>query len=170
MPTVDFREIPGYPGYFASNDGRIWSDRRGSRRELAKYVEEINGYRREKTNLYGRPGAKVATLVCEAFYGPRPDGCEVAHLNGDSLDNRAENLAWKTTAENHADKVLHGTAIRGARHKLAKLTDDDVHEIRRLAEARTPQRDIAVRFGITQPTVSRIVNGTRWGWLSPLSG
>lgn len=52
-----------------------------------------------------RGARKVATLVCGAFQGPRPDGHEVTHLNGDALDNRAENLVWRTPAEKMAARA-----------------------------------------------------------------
>lgn len=51
----------------------------------------------------------VHILVCTAFHGekPQPD-YEVRHLNGDRLDNRAENLRWGTRSENSYDTVKHG--------------------------------------------------------------
>lgn len=50
----------------------------------------------------------IHTLVAMAWHGPRPDGQECRHLNGDPTDNRPENLAWGTRAENMADMVRHG--------------------------------------------------------------
>jgi hypothetical protein len=165
MPTVDYNEIPGHPGYLASEDGRIWSDRRKVRRELAQRVATVGNYQRMVTGMGSTaPSVKVATMVCLAFHGPRPEGHQVAHLNGNSLDNRAENLAWKTCKDNHADKVAHGTMVRGSRHALAKLTDDQVREIRKLAGT-VPQTELARRYGIGQPLVSRIVRREKWAWL-----
>jgi hypothetical protein len=85
-------------------------------------------------------------------------------LNGDPLDNRAENLAWKTPADNQADRIRHGTSNRGTQHGQAKLTDQDVREIRRLARTMR-QVDIAAQFKINQTTVSSIINQKTWGWL-----
>ena len=39
-------------------------------------------------------------LVCTAFHGPRPDGYECDHLNGNHLDWTADNLQWVTPEEN----------------------------------------------------------------------
>ena len=39
-------------------------------------------------------------LVCTAFHGPRPDGYECDHLNGNHLDWTAENVQWVTPEEN----------------------------------------------------------------------
>lgn len=42
----------------------------------------------------------VHHAVLEAWVGPRPEGMECDHINGDSLDNRLENLEWVTHQEN----------------------------------------------------------------------
>lgn len=51
----------------------------------------------------------VHQLVAEAFLGPRPDGTEVCHNNGDPTDNRASNLRYDSHAGNYADMFEHGT-------------------------------------------------------------
>ena len=40
-------------------------------------------------------------LVCTAFHGPRPEGYECDHINGNNLDWSADNLRWVTRAENY---------------------------------------------------------------------
>ena len=40
-------------------------------------------------------------LVCTAFHGPRPEGYECDHVNGNNLDWSADNLRWVTRAENY---------------------------------------------------------------------
>jgi hypothetical protein len=51
----------------------------------------------------------VHQLVAAAFLGPRPDGLEVRHLDGDPLNNAVSNLAYGTRLENIQDKKRHGT-------------------------------------------------------------
>jgi len=51
----------------------------------------------------------VHQLVLETFVGPRPEGRQCRHLNGNSLDNRLENLSWGTASEDNYDRVRHGT-------------------------------------------------------------
>ena len=51
----------------------------------------------------------VHSLVCEAFYGPPPEGKPWAlHRNGDHLDNRPENLYWGSPKDNAQDAKRHG--------------------------------------------------------------
>lgn len=154
------------PNYSVSADGRVWSTARGPLRELIPYVHTVReGYKRAQVFLGRGRQWTVAALVCTVFHGPRPEGHEAAHLNGDPLDNRAANLAWKTPAENQADRIEHGTSNRGARHGRAKVTAEDVKEIRRMAATGRPQAEIMARFGLAQTTISQIVNRKTWAWL-----
>lgn len=102
----------------------------------------------------------VHRLVAEAFHGTPSPGAVTRHLNGDPSDNRAENIAWGTCAENSADMVRHGKSTRGERSWFAKLTDDDVRAIR--AASGVTQRELAQRYGVSQQLVSRIQRGEAW--------
>lgn len=42
---------------------------------------------------------RLATVVCERVFGAVPYGSVVAHLSGDTLDCRRENLTYKTKSE-----------------------------------------------------------------------
>ena len=51
----------------------------------------------------------------------------------------------------------------GMAHPKARLTDDDVREIRRLYyESNITQQEIANRYGMTQAHIAKIINGLRW--------
>jgi predicted DNA-binding protein (UPF0251 family) len=51
---------------------------------------------------------------------------------------------------------------RGAAHKLSKLTEQHVVEIRVLHAAKMRGKDIAKQFGVSNATVSEIVNRVIW--------
>jgi hypothetical protein len=105
----EWRPIPGLPYYEASNLGRIRSSQSGSHVILRGWLSG-SGYRYVKIRQDGRPKDRtVHSLVAEAFYGPRPEGMEVRHLDGTRLNNAADNLRWGTASENRYDSVRHGT-------------------------------------------------------------
>jgi len=106
----------------------------------------------------------VAHLVADAFLPPRrPTDRVLRHLNDDPADNRIENLAWGTYSDNKQDSIRNETFARGITHGMAKLTEDDVREIRRLyATGEFTHRELAVRFGVNNATICRIVLRKNW--------
>jgi hypothetical protein len=116
--------VPGYEGVYAVSDlGRLRSEARSVARSNGHpmFVRERilkasikDGYR--MATLY-RPGTarvdqrKVHHLVALTFVGPRPEGADIRHLDGDSLHNCSSNLAYGTRAENIQDAVAHGTHV-----------------------------------------------------------
>lgn len=52
--------------------------------------------------------ARIHSLVLEAFVGPRPDGMEGCHNDGDPANNHLANLRWDTRAANNQDTLRHG--------------------------------------------------------------
>ena len=59
------------------------------------------------------------SLMCATFHGPRPDGYQCDHLNGNVLDYSAANLEWVTPAENiRRAKILRALRAIGRDPKL----------------------------------------------------
>lgn len=107
----------------------------------------------------------VHILVCEAFHGPAPSpDHEVAHNDGDRANGYYRNLRWATHVENEADKIAHGTRPVGERHGAAKLTPDQVLEIRAYSGN---QRELADRLGVSPATICVIRKGKNWRHLAP---
>lgn len=57
----------------------------------------------------------VHVLVAAAFHGPRPEGLEVCHNDGNPQNNVASNLRYDTMSGNMLDRVKHGTHHYAAR-------------------------------------------------------
>lgn len=53
--------------------------------------------------------SRVHVVVLEAFVGPRPEGLEGCHNDGDHTNNVPSNLRWDTSSSNSYDSVRHGT-------------------------------------------------------------
>ena len=102
----------------------------------------------------------VHRLVCVAFHGADPGGMDVAHCDGNPRNNRADNLRWATRRQNMGDTIVHGTRAWGERHGSAKLTLQQVLQIR--ASHNVSQQELAERFGVYQSCISNIRAGRRW--------
>jgi hypothetical protein len=168
--TVEYRDVPGFPGYRVGSDGSVWSCRQpssaGSKvterwRRLKTWTHKKRGPGRTYLCLdLTRDGIRhsflVHRLILEAFVGPRPGGAECRHLDGDPLNNAINNLCWGTNAENAADTRRLG------RYSV-KLTEGQVREIRaRYAAGGILQRELAALYGTTRMNVSSIINRASW--------
>lgn len=110
----------------------------------------------------------VHRLACEAMHGAPPTPAhEVAHSCGNGhlgCVNR-HHLSWKTKLENAADRLLHGTVLRGENAPHVILTEKDVLEIVAL-KGTMMQTDIAKMYGVALETVNSIYRKQNWGWLT----
>lgn len=176
--TEVWKDVPGWEGlYKASDQGRLASYPRVRRQKMngrmhtRKYAGRIlstrpmvGGYKRSSFYDLGRvEGVIVHRIICLTFHGPAPtDGMHVRHLDGNPANNRADNLAWGTVAENAADRKVHGTQRTGGRHQYAKFTDEEASEIKRLSNAGAGSRELSARFGCSPNTIRNIVTGRRY--------
>ncbi len=110
-------------------------------------------------------GASYSThrISYEIFHGLIPDGYVVRH----SCDNppcvNPRHLLVGTTKQNNGDSVRRDRHQRGMRHTRAKLTDQQVREIRgRWCCGAANQPQLAAKFGVAQTTISQIVRGKSW--------
>lgn len=128
-----------------SSLGRVRSLRRPgvATTTILKPWFDARGYARVSPNCKTR---KVHHLVLEAFVRVRAPGEECAHLDGNPSNNRLANLAWKTPIANSGDKFRHSTLSWGERHAAAKLSDNDVREIRRLRSSGQMWKDICCGY------------------------
>lgn len=110
----EWRPVDGYPRYQISSLGRVLSTApfRGSTSpRILRHRYTTDGY---PTVGIGRAGEPTRTryvhhLILEAFVGPRPDGMEVRHLDGNPANCNLSNLRYGTASENGYDRVRHGT-------------------------------------------------------------
>jgi len=127
-----------------------------------------------QTGDYGRFWNGVTKVGAHQFSfieanGPITPGMFVLHKCGNGWCVNPAHLYEGTQKQNIADKLLHGTDNRGVKHPLARLTEDDVREIRRLiAEGRMKQVRIAERFGVRPVTITNIKQRKTWRHLDPV--
>ena len=68
-------------------------------------------------------------------------------------------LVMGTHRENIDDKIAKRRHRFGADHPMARLTDQQVAEIRQRHKEGTMQKDLAVEYGVSKQQVSRLVRG-----------
>lgn len=163
---IEYRPVVGWPNYLIGSDGSIWGRKTRTWRRLKPYLMKC-GYARAKLSMKGRKTIciYVHQLVLEAFVGPRPEGMECCHNDGNGANSRLSNLRWDTHAANVQDAIRHGAHVRGDRMRTAKLSAADVKEIRRLRAEGWRIYRLAGVFGVSHRAVRYVLEGKTWTWI-----
>ena len=168
--TEEWRAIDGYDDWYeVSDQGRVrsWVTRGYSRRrespKLLKHSRDSEGRlhvmlcRSADYRTY-----RIHQLVAAAFIGPRPDGYQTCHNDGNPSNNALGNLRYDTVSGNQLDKLKHGTMPQGTRHHNSKLNGAAATEIRRRSAAGEGNTELGKAFGVTQSTVYAVVRRKTW--------
>lgn len=108
--TQTWKKIPDFALYEVSDGGQVRNRVTGAVRK--PYVDR-DGYQRLRLYRNGRAvNRSVHGLVLEAFVGPRPDGMEGCHGDGDKSNNSISNLRWDTHRANMGDLRKLGSSKR----------------------------------------------------------
>ena len=159
---MSWKGIPGYEHlYEISEGGEVRSLNYNKTGEIR--VLKI-GYSRDYAaiELAGKRFT-IHRLVALTFIGPRPDGYQINHKDGNKLNNHVDNLEYCTPSENQKHSFVMGLQCnKGEQHSRNKLTDEKVRAIRKMREMEMSQRLIAGIFNVDQSAVSNILRGKSW--------
>lgn len=162
-----WRTIEDFEDYAVSSLGRIKRLTRAPHTHPGRLLRSFlkrDGYLHVNLRSDGKlRTVAVHRVVASVFLGAPPfAGAQVAHGDGSRTNNAVANLRWATCVENHADRERHGRTARGSRCGTAVLTEAQVLAIRRLLSSGTPQRAVAVQFGVSPALISNINTRKLW--------
>lgn len=175
MKEEIWKDVPGFEGcLMVSSMGKVKSLARTVKKRHSsgvvmeqKYPERLlntrpgsSGYAFVHVGVNGvRKTLSVHCMVLEAFVGPRPEGMEACHNNGNSGDNQLANLRWDTHLNNNRDRLKHGTYGLGQQHPMAKITDADALAI---YNSNDTCAALSARYGISFSKISEVRRGRIW--------
>lgn len=161
-----WKQIKGFPNYYISNYGRIWSIHKKDFKKPRK-----NKYGYFIVDLYNKNIGKtfiVHRLVAEHFI-PNPENkSEVNHIDGNKQNNYAGNLEWVTPKENIQHAITNNLMNnKGENNKQSILTEKDVKEIIYLLKYTSlTQKEIAEKYNVASQTISQIKLQKTWKYLN----
>ena len=156
------KQIPNYPNYSITEDGKIWSDKTN---KFLKAGKCKNGYFLVSLfNDNNRKSLYVHKLVALTYLNNLENKRCVNHINGNKEDNNVSNLEWSTHSENNAHAHLMGLnyisksnrieASRTAKEKFSKIVLDTLTGI-----FYNSARDAARAKNINSNTLHSRLNG-----------
>lgn len=148
------RKIPGFSGYMASEDGRIFSVKRSKHdpvelRPITKKGYLVLRLRSDDGRLVERP---LHRLVAMAFYGDGGDQL-VRHLDDNRMNNHLSNLAYGSNIDNVLDALRNG---RIKRLGLSIMDEITIDWFKQMWAMQTSINRIAFIFGVGTSVVSNM--------------
>jgi hypothetical protein len=101
---------------------------------------------------------KMAYLL---FIGEIPKGLVVRHLCHNKKCIEPNHLALGTVQDNSDDDKAIGNTAQGEKHPNAKLTNEQVAEIKRLLREGVSTKELSIRYGVSRACVYDIKT-RRW--------
>lgn len=155
----EWRDIPSFPNYQASDDGEIRNKRRGN---ILKPSSDRYGYL--KMSLGTVDNVPVHRLICETFHGPaKNDKYQVNHLDCDRKNNKASNLEWCSNSENVRWGVKHGNIDPMLGLDKAIENNKKTVKIIELNKTFSSVKECAAYLRVPATHVSRCLTGSRKG-------
>ena len=137
--------------YDVSNQGRV---RHGSR-ILSGSVHSDNYI---LVTLHGKQ-VPVHRLVAEAFIPNGENKPEVNHIDGNKMNNAANNLEWVTRAENQKHAVDNDLQPKATKTYQGKFTAEQREEIKRLWDSGMfSRRQLSRKFNVSHTCINDIIN------------
>ena len=167
----EWREVPGYEGYYSVSDrGNVRRDKQ-SRGAIAGRVMtaklSTNGYyhvdlsRNDEKRRF-----RIHRIVASAFLGVSPfPKAVINHKDGNKQNNVPENLEWCTSKENNRHAMEAGLTRHvgspGEKNGRAKLTETQVRIIRSL-HGKISSNRLAALCNVARSLIQRIQKGEAW--------
>jgi len=162
--TEIFKTIPGFKGrYKASKRGQILSCAPQKGERIISQRPNKDGYYTVTIGTKGRRKAlRVYRAVAETYI-PNPENKpEINHIDGNKTNNNVSNLEWCTHKENVMHAIATGLFCDGEDHRDAKLTVNDILEIRWLHTLGYNCAEIGRDYGFGRKHIWNIVNYKKW--------
>lgn len=174
------KPIPNFIGYYADDDGKIyskWRRAKGGVRGAKEIGDELKEMKQQKIpkcypiiSLYKNKKQHVLLvhrLVAQTFLENPKKLPLVMHLDDNKQNNILSNLKWATYSENIKSAFDKGrkTVLKGEKNKSSKLNEKQVRVIKYLKKINNiSQSAVANIFKVHQSTISNIWNGRRNSW------
>lgn len=173
-----WKDIYGFEGYYQIDEygnirslDRVITDSVGHMYTIYGRVMRLrllpNGYLMIDLRKYGKVYRfYIHTLVAEHFIGINVGypkySIVVNHKDGNKLNNHYTNLEYTTYSGNNQHAYDHNLKAKGENFYNAKLTNEQVIEIKKNGKGNKTFEEIASRYNVNKATIYDILSGKTW--------
>jgi len=131
-------------------------------------LSKVKQFHTANVKINGRyKSCLIHKLVAELFI-PKPDKTYkyIEHIDGNIENNHVSNLKWISKEENYMrviEKLSSAKRSKGGKFSpYAKLTLEDVKDIKNMLHLGVKQKVIAKMFNVSEMQITRIKKGINW--------
>lgn len=164
MSEEIWKPVVGFESHYAvSSSGRVKRVKPGCKFTEERIVTQRlhNGYNRVNFSVSNcRTYHPTHRVVAYAFLGPRPEGYQINHIDGDRLNNAASNLEYVTPVEN-----CHHAILTGLMKRTDRFYKSDLSKVREIRSRHTEfLKKLAGEYELSVRAVRRMVSGETWAF------
>ncbi len=158
--TEVWKPVTGFESYTIDEFGNVFGGR--FNKQIKPWLNKCSGYL--QINLGRKNRFTIHYLVAITFLSNKNE--TINHKDGNKLNNHFSNLEWISYSENnkHAYSLkLRGFGgTHGSVHHNAKLTENDVIEIRKLYHSGEKPAKIAKIYRLNISTICSVIKRETW--------
>lgn len=123
---------------------------------------DAEGYGLLKTHSFGKVAQRAHRISWILHFGLITDGMGILHRCDNPPCVRPDHLFMGSALDNALDAAAKGRTARGEKNHNAKLTAEQVKEMRRLAAGGVCFSELGRTFGVSGVMAARIVRRENW--------
>ena len=158
--TEVWKPVIGFENYLVSNLGNVLNQKYN---RYKKPTLGRNGYWSVGLSKNGKYTSCLLHRIVALAFIPNPQNKpQVNHINCNKKDNSVQNLEWVTSQENNLHSVSQIKGVKGVKVWTAKLSEQNVREIRNRLQKGEMLVTLAKEFKVCKQTIFKIKNNKIW--------
>ena len=157
------KKLEEFPDYYITENAKIISKRCNTPKILKQCIDKFGYYCVSMRSKNNKTKTQRVHSLMMSSYGQSPPidmiYPTVDHIDGNKLNNRADNLEWCTQQENVHHAMDTGLRRTEVINEYRAISDETATQICILLEQGSRNKDICEMFGVTQVIVSGIKAG-----------
>lgn len=154
------KQINHFPNYQITDSGEVLK----TNGEIKASSIDKKGYHHITLSNKGNKTTFLLHKLVALHFIPNINNLpQINHIDGNKSNNCKDNLEWVNGSTNIIHSFNNGLSdYKGEKNGRAKLTNNQIKEIKKLINNKIKLKDIALQFNVHPNTISEIKRNKKW--------